>query len=103
MGANDIPFPNCNCPGGILTVFRTVRKEGPNIGRTFFACEKPQDGGSCGYFQWTDEPPRAGPNSGQDSGGMGFGGGGANAAQGGGYNGPCPQCQCVPAVSAYIS
>lgn len=47
-----------NCPCGLPSVTLTVRKEGPNMGRTFFKCSKAQ-GEQCNYFQWTDEPPRS--------------------------------------------
>ena len=36
---------------------RTVQKEGPNKGRTFYCCGAPRDQ-QCGFFQWTDEEPR---------------------------------------------
>ncbi|KAI9290157.1 DNA topoisomerase [Umbelopsis sp. AD052] len=51
--------PKCNC--GNPSRIATVQKEGPNKGRTFYRCG---DGiKDCGYFAWTDEPPRtAGPN-----------------------------------------
>lgn len=32
----------------------TVRKEGPNTGRQFYKCPKPQGGGSCDFFLWAD-------------------------------------------------
>ncbi|KAH8273722.1 hypothetical protein KR018_010734 [Drosophila ironensis] len=33
---------------------RTVRREGPNQGRQFFKCPKPDE---CKFFQWADEQP----------------------------------------------
>eukprot|EP00927_Polykrikos_kofoidii_P086909 TRINITY_DN9876_c1_g1_i2.p1 TRINITY_DN9876_c1_g1~~TRINITY_DN9876_c1_g1_i2.p1 ORF type:complete len:623 (+),score=168.02 TRINITY_DN9876_c1_g1_i2:75-1871(+) len=48
------PGPPCFCDQPSVQL--TVKKEGPNTGRTFFKCQKPQ-GESCPYFQWGDEPP----------------------------------------------
>jgi len=67
----DPQAPNCAC--GQPSLVLTVRKEGPNMGRVFFKCSKPQ-GEQCSYFQWADEPPRpasgSGPaNPGQDTAG----------------------------------
>nr|CAD7439622.1 unnamed protein product [Timema bartmani] len=46
----------------------TVQKEGPNKGRTFYACAKGQNNG-CNFFQWGDEvPPRDSNWSGGDNG-----------------------------------
>lgn len=43
------------CPGhNAPCAQRTVRKEGPNKGRPFFVCSKPQ-GSQCDFFQWADE------------------------------------------------
>ena len=42
----------CTC--NLLAVLKTVRKEGANFGREFYACPKSQDQ-SCGFFQWSDE------------------------------------------------
>jgi len=51
-GGSSLPDgPPCSC--GIPTVQLTVRKEGPNQGRTFFKCNNQQN--SCGLFQWADE------------------------------------------------
>ncbi|ELR21299.1 uracilDNA glycosylase [Acanthamoeba castellanii str. Neff] len=36
----------------------TVRKEGPNQGRQFYACAQSRES-QCKFFQWLDEPPRA--------------------------------------------
>lgn len=41
--------PKCRC--GEHAVKRTVRKEGPNKGKEFFVCRKPQ-GEQCRYFEW---------------------------------------------------
>lgn len=56
-GSRDVDLPvsreiiNCNCnkPANDLT----VRKEGPNKGRNFYACANREK--SCGFFQWADE------------------------------------------------
>ncbi|XP_058819738.1 DNA topoisomerase 3-alpha-like [Topomyia yanbarensis] len=42
----------CRCP--LPTKEFTVKKEGPNKGRPFFTCSKPQNE-QCGFFQWADE------------------------------------------------
>lgn len=34
---------------------RTVRKPGPNLGKQFFVCSKPQNE-QCGFFEWLDSP-----------------------------------------------
>lgn len=35
---------------------RTVVKEGPNKGKHFYVCSKPQtDPNKCGFFKWEDE------------------------------------------------
>ena len=55
-----IPMDLNNCPlclCGQLSMQLTVRKEGPNMGRMFFKCSKPQ-GEQCHYFQWADQPLR---------------------------------------------
>lgn len=46
----------CNCSEAAVT--RTVQKDGPNKGRTFFTCGRPREQ-QCGFFQWADEnaPP----------------------------------------------
>merc|ERR1719339_24869 len=61
----------CNC--GTPAASRTVRKDGPNQGRDFFCCPKPQ-GEQCGFFKFADEV----------EGGGNRGGGGAGATFGGG-------------------
>ena len=51
-----IPGPPCTC--GQSSVQLTVRKEGPNTGRLFYACARPQaDPARCNYFQGADEVP----------------------------------------------
>ncbi|XP_021951308.2 DNA topoisomerase 3-alpha [Folsomia candida] len=51
---DDTGIPSCNC--GEPTLSRTVRKEGPNIGRLFFACRKAMDDpAKCNFFKWDDE------------------------------------------------
>ncbi|PLW57729.1 hypothetical protein PCANC_01400 [Puccinia coronata f. sp. avenae] len=51
--------PMCKC--GAQTVERSVVKDGPNKGRPFYACPKPQSEGSCGFQGWADEG--AGPSN----------------------------------------
>lgn len=52
-GGGSLPEgPPCTC--NVASVQLTVRKEGPNQGRTFFKCN---NNGSCNYFQWADEEP----------------------------------------------
>ena len=46
---------NCNCGEAKLV---TVKKEGPNTGRQFYACAKPQ-GSQCDFFCWEGETPRS--------------------------------------------
>lgn len=45
------------CMHGKATLKRTVmRKDSPNIGRTFFVCMcTVSEGGNCGFFRWGDE------------------------------------------------
>ncbi|XP_059220855.1 DNA topoisomerase 3-alpha [Stomoxys calcitrans] len=59
---------NCNKPANSLT----VRKEGPNKGRGFYACANREK--SCGFFQWADE------NGNHDT--MAWGSGGGNFSSG---------------------
>ena len=48
------PVPNCEC--GVQAITRTTKKEGPNLGREFYACSKPQsDSSICKFFTWSDE------------------------------------------------
>lgn len=42
-------------------------KEGPNKGRLFWVCSKPQDA-NCDFFEWADEPPRNAGGGGNTSG-----------------------------------
>lgn len=46
----------CNCNEAAVT--RTVQKDGPNKGRTFYTCGRAREQ-QCGFFQWADEnaPP----------------------------------------------
>lgn len=46
---------NCNC--GEAKLLET-KKPGPNQGRKFFTCAKPQ-GSQCDFFCWEGETPRA--------------------------------------------
>lgn len=53
---------------------RVVKKEGPNKGRTFYACRRDQSEG-CGFFQFKDELPSSGQQQPRRS--FSSGGGGA--------------------------
>uniref|UniRef100_A0A3B3TBR1 DNA topoisomerase n=1 Tax=Paramormyrops kingsleyae TaxID=1676925 RepID=A0A3B3TBR1_9TELE len=57
--------PTCNC--GQEAIPFTVRKEGPNQGRTFYKCAA----GACGFFLWGDQPEDAGGSTGRGRGGGG--------------------------------
>ncbi|KAJ2635911.1 DNA topoisomerase 3-alpha [Coemansia sp. RSA 1286] len=51
----DTPLSNhplCNC--GTLSIQRVTTKEGPNKGRAFYVCSKPQES-RCDFFQWVDQ------------------------------------------------
>uniref|UniRef100_A0A8C4GLT4 DNA topoisomerase n=1 Tax=Dicentrarchus labrax TaxID=13489 RepID=A0A8C4GLT4_DICLA len=65
----------CNC--NETAVMRTVQKDGPNKGRTFYTCGKPRDQ-QCGFFLWADENARP----------LGDFGGGFNGGGGEGGNRP---------------
>ena len=74
----------CNC--GTPAASRTVRKDGPNKGRDFFCCPKPQ-GEQCGFFKFADEVVGGGNQGGGGvgaafGGGAGFGGGTRGQARG---------------------
>ena len=43
--------PNCKCKKKLPSKLVTVRKEGKNQGRLFYACGQPKESG-CGYFLW---------------------------------------------------
>lgn len=43
---------SCNC--GQPAAKRTVSKAGPNTGREFYCCPKPQNEG-CRFFKWAEE------------------------------------------------
>lgn len=47
----DASLPSCEC--GQVAVRFTVNKAGPNLGRNFFKCAKPQ-GQQCRFFSWED-------------------------------------------------
>ncbi|XP_067670945.1 5'-3' DNA helicase ZGRF1-like [Haliotis asinina] len=49
--------PPCKC--GIPSKLVQVRKEGPNKGRFFYACEAPRNQ-QCKFFQWMDQPSSTG-------------------------------------------
>ena len=57
VGGQAATGPPCSC--GTPSIQLTVRKEGPNTGRMFYKCMKPQGQGQCNYFQWADEPIQA--------------------------------------------
>ena len=57
VGGQAATGPPCSC--GTPSIQLTVRKEGPNTGRMFYKCSKPQGQGQCNYFQWADEPIQA--------------------------------------------
>ncbi|GAA5844939.1 hypothetical protein JCM3766R1_000338 [Sporobolomyces carnicolor] len=44
--------PTCKC--NLDAVARTVAKDGPNKGRSFWSCSKRMDE-SCGFFEWQDD------------------------------------------------
>lgn len=43
----------CRC--GIEAASLTVKKDGPNCGKTFFKCSKKDEGERCSFFQWAPE------------------------------------------------
>ena len=48
----------CNCPGGKRkAVHRQVKKEGVGKGCWFWACSRPNDKESCGFFVWDGPNP----------------------------------------------
>ncbi|XP_046143388.1 DNA topoisomerase 3-alpha isoform X1 [Osmia bicornis bicornis] len=49
----------CNCHENAIQL--TVRKEGPNQGRLFYKCAKPQ-GSGCDFFLWASESTSQTPN-----------------------------------------
>ena len=56
--------PDCQC--GVPCKEKTVRKEGPNKGKTFWACRRPKQAAPCGFFQWRTgmrKPVAAAPRS----------------------------------------
>lgn len=67
--------PPCLC--GQPSIQLTVRKEGPNTGRVFYKCGRPEQEGRCTFFQWADEPA-----------------GGAGAPGGQPPNATGPPCPC---------
>ena len=90
-GAAPVQELACSC--GTPAASRTVRKEGPNKGRDFFCCSKPQ-GEQCGFFKFADEVVAGGSQTGGGA-RAAFGGGGGFEA--GGYAEGAvdpPVCQC---------
>lgn len=57
--------PLCRC--GLEANSRVVKKEGPNLGKTFYGCPRPKEEGACGFFEWakaaSDAPPAASTSS----------------------------------------
>ena len=49
--------PDCLC--GDPCKEKTVRKEGPNKGKTFWACRRPKQAAPCGFFQWRSGTKKA--------------------------------------------
>ncbi|EPZ33325.1 DNA topoisomerase, type IA, central domain-containing protein [Rozella allomycis CSF55] len=45
--------PPCSC--GLNSFLFTVKKQGPNLGKKFYSCSKPQNE-KCDFFQWLDPP-----------------------------------------------
>ncbi|GAA5939357.1 DNA topoisomerase 3 [Sporobolomyces koalae] len=56
----DSDAPECKC--ALSAVERVVAKEGPNKGRSFWACPKPM-GEGCGFFAWQEDGDGAGPSN----------------------------------------
>ncbi|XP_014670296.1 PREDICTED: DNA topoisomerase 3-alpha-like [Priapulus caudatus] len=65
FGGADNATANCRC--GVAASKRTVQKDGPNRGRQFYVCSKPQEA-QCGFFEWADA---AGAGQSQPPGGAG--------------------------------
>ncbi|MBW0466658.1 hypothetical protein O181_006373 [Austropuccinia psidii MF-1] len=53
LNSNAQAKPKCQC--GAEVVERVVKKEGPNKGRLFYVCPKPQDEKGCGFQGWVDD------------------------------------------------
>ncbi|KAH0541196.1 hypothetical protein KQX54_021251 [Cotesia glomerata] len=51
---DDTESYSCNCHQPAIKL--TVKKDGPNKGRQFYKCAKPQDS-SCGFFLWATDGP----------------------------------------------
>ena len=62
--------PNCKC--GIPVAMRTVKKAGPNEGKPFYVCSKPQ-GEQCRFWEWADgfNASSSGKESSSNDGGSG--------------------------------
>lgn len=50
--------PKCNC-GIKATVKQAMKGKPENVGKWFYTCEKPRDGGSCQFFKWAADPVRS--------------------------------------------
>lgn len=57
----------CKC--GKAAKYNEVKKEGPNNGRFFYACDTDKTKGGCGFFKWADGMP----NLSQPQGGSNYG------------------------------
>eukprot|EP00747_Dinoflagellata_sp_TGD_P028862 gnl/TRDRNA2_/TRDRNA2_133529_c3_seq2.p1 gnl/TRDRNA2_/TRDRNA2_133529_c3~~gnl/TRDRNA2_/TRDRNA2_133529_c3_seq2.p1 ORF type:complete len:581 (-),score=88.09 gnl/TRDRNA2_/TRDRNA2_133529_c3_seq2:65-1570(-) len=92
--------PACRC--GMPSIQRTVRKEGPNCGKHFYTCAKPQ-GQQCGFFEWLDNTDGG---SGGQSNAFSAGSSGAVGSSGG-IPGPvasAPLCQCqLPCIQRTVA
>ena len=47
--------PECLCNPPLAALRTTVRKEGPNCGRAFFKCNKPNVSLQCNFMLWADQ------------------------------------------------
>lgn len=52
LSNGDAALPKCRC--GLEAKRLTVKKEGPNFGRSFFKCPQEQDEKRCRFFEWSD-------------------------------------------------
>ena len=64
----------CNCNQNAMLL--TVRKEGPNTGRQFYKCSKPQ-GSGCDFFLWADTTATSSSGPSTSTARNGGGGGGS--------------------------
>ena len=59
-GASATPAARPDCQCGVPCKEKTVRKEGPNKGKTFWACRRPKQAAPCGFFPVANGDARAG-------------------------------------------